>query len=635
VSGQDPIQPDIVRLRLRHIAIAWKSIAMRSRRFEKLPPRGNDRRRTPKLQLESLESRAMLAASPLTNVVCSPNVSFFAGSGFSVYSPNQIRHAYGFDQVGWNGAGQTIAIVDAYDDPTVLTDVQKFDRQWGLADPKLTVAKMTSGGRAPTYNSGWAMEIALDVEWAHAIAPGASILLVEATTASLGDLLSAVNYARTQIGVSVVSMSWGAGEFSSEGSLDSYFTTPAGHSGVTFVASSGDSGAPASWPAISSNVLAVGGTTLTLGAGSSYGGEKGWSGSGGGYSPYISEPSFQRGFQNTGHRSNPDVAYDADPYSGFYVCSNGGWYAVGGTSAGAPQWAALIAIANQGRAAAGKAPLNSALQAVYSLAAADFHDITMGSNGYSAGVGYDAVTGRGSPVANLVIRDLVAYGAATTAPSALVGGTSATQLTVGGAFNAVAGVGDGSLAISRMKDQPTIAGFGEQTASMLSDIETTANTIGARLPMMASIRMTWNSTALTSDQSTAPDRISTPDGATEQSNPLPEAAFEGSQSFAQDPLGLLDRVERLLDRYLESDATLPTASNAGFNRNGLDACLVDGQWIGRSDGLAGSDRAAVDRTQNRTIVPLAAMALGATIGGGSRTADRERNVRLPRLRGSS
>ncbi len=606
---------------------------MRSRRNEKRPPRAPDHRRTPKLQLESLETRAMLAASPLAaNVICSPNISFFAGSGFSVYSPTQIRHAYGFDQVAWNGAGQTIAIVDAYDDPTVQADLQKFDHQWGLTDPKLTVAKMTSGGRGPAYNSGWAMEIALDVEWAHAIAPGANILLVEAATASLGDLLSAVNYARNQIGVSVVSMSWGAGEFSGEGSFDSYFTTPTGHSGETFVASSGDSGAPASWPSISSNVLAVGGTTLTLGAGGSYGGEKGWSGSGGGYSPYESEPSFQRGFQSTGHRSNPDVSYDADPYSGFYVCDNGGWYAVGGTSAGAPQWSALIAIANQGRAAAGRAPLSSALQAVYSLAGADFHDVTTGSNGYKAGVGYDAVTGRGSPVANLVIRDLVAYGAATAASSTNVGGTTTSHVFVGGAISAVGGLGDDSPAMGGTTDLPTVARFGEQAASTLSDSLTNATVIGARLPMTESIRMAWNATALTDDQSTAPNRISTPDATAEEGTPIPQAAFEGSPSSVHDPLGLLDRVERLLDRYFESDATLMTGRNAEFNRTGLDACLGDSQWIARGDGPEESEPAPANRTECRTFVPLAAMAFGAAVIGRPRTPDQDRDVRIPRRR---
>ncbi len=390
---------------------------MRSfRRRENRSGTSRDRRKN-KLLVEALEPRAMLSASAgAADIVCHSNLSFFAGSAFNTYSPAQIRHAYGFDQVAWNGAGQTIAIVDAYDAPTVSTDLEKFDRQFGLTDPKLTVAKMTSGGRSPAANSGWAMEIALDVEWAHAIAPGANILLVEAVSASLNDLLSAVNYARNQSGVSVVSMSWGAGEFSSETSYDSFFTTPSGHGGVTFVASSGDDGAPASWPSISTNVLSVGGTTLSL-AGGGYGSEKGWSGSGGGYSNYIGEPSYQRSVQTTGHRSNPDVAYDADPYSGFYVCQNNSWYAVGGTSAGAPQWAALIAIANQGRAANGRAPLSTALQAVYSLAAGDFHDITTGSNGYKAGAGYDAVTGRGSPIANAVVRDLAAFGAATTTAS--------------------------------------------------------------------------------------------------------------------------------------------------------------------------------------------------------------------------
>jgi subtilase family serine protease len=384
-----------------------------SRRRANRPDCPRDHRKK-KLLLEPLEPRAMLSASTsAADIICHPNLSAFASSGFNVYTPAQIRHAYGFDQVAWNGAGQTIAIVDAYDDPTVAADLQKFDRQFGLVDPTLTVAKMTSGGRGPVANSGWAMEIALDVEWAHAIAPGANVLLVEAVSASLNDLLTAVNFARNQAGVSVVSMSWGAGEFSSEGLFDSYFTTPAGHGGVTFVASSGDNGAPASWPSISTNVLSVGGTNLSLGASGSYGGERGWSGSGGGYSSYIGEPSYQRGVQNAGRRSNPDVAYDADPYSGFYVRENNSWYAVGGTSAGAPQWAALIAIANQGRVASGRAPLSTALQAVYSLSAADFHDITSGYNGYYAGAGYDAVTGRGSPIAIAVIRDLVAYGAVT------------------------------------------------------------------------------------------------------------------------------------------------------------------------------------------------------------------------------
>ncbi len=392
-----------------------------SRTLGKVVPRSKATPRRAKLLLEMLEPRTMFSAqSPFDALVATPNINFLASTGYAVYSPAQIRHAYGFDKVNFTGAGQTIAIVDAYDDPTVVADLHKFDQQWGLADPKLTVAKMTSNGVGPKADSGWAMEIALDVEWAHAIAPGANILLVEAVNSSLSSLLGAVDYVRNQAGVSVVSMSWGAGEFSSEGYYDSYFTTPKGHAGVTFVASSGDSGAPSSWPSISGNVLAVGGTTLTLTSGN-YGSEAGWSGSGGGYSPYLSEPGYQRGFQNTGHRSNPDVGYDADPRSGFYVNQGGSWYAVGGTSAGAPQWAGLIAIANQGRAQAGLGTLGSSLlPAMYSLSNADFHDVTTGSNGYRAGVGYDAVTGRGSPIANLVVRDLVSYGAPTSTRGAEV-----------------------------------------------------------------------------------------------------------------------------------------------------------------------------------------------------------------------
>src|SRR5262249_44773229 len=122
----------------------------------------------------------------------------------------------------------------------------------------------------PNRNAGWAGEIALDVEWAHAIAPKATILLVEANSASDTDLLRAVDYARNYVDpvtgatVSQISLSWGAGEFFGEASLDSHFTTPAGHAGITVFASSGDSGAPIIWPAVSSHVVGVGGTTLTL-----------------------------------------------------------------------------------------------------------------------------------------------------------------------------------------------------------------------------------------------------------------------------------------------------------------------------------------------------------------------------------
>ncbi len=251
---------------------------------------------------------------------------------------------------------------------------------------------------------------------------------MEANSSGLSDLLNAVNYARNQPGVSVVSMSWGASEFSSETSFDSYFTTPAGHTGVTFVGSSGDNGSPSLWPALSSNVLAVGGTTLNVsGSAGTYVSESGWSGSGGGLSRYELEPSYQRGVQTKGMRSGPDVSYDANPSTGFPVYDSvttsgqSGWFEVGGTSAGAPQWSALIAIANQGRAANGLAALNGVNSQIYALPSSDFHDSTSGNNGgYAAGAGYDMVTGRGSPIAYLVIGGLM--GSSTTA--------SATPATV-------------------------------------------------------------------------------------------------------------------------------------------------------------------------------------------------------------
>src|SRR5437762_6501685 len=195
-------------------------------------------------------------------------------------TPSQVKKAYGFDLLSGDGSGQTIAIVDAYNDPNISSDLKNFSKQFSLANPNLSVVNQTGASTLPKSDGGWAQEISLDVEWAHAIAPKAKILLVEAKSASLTDLLSAVDYARHATGVSVVSMSWGTNEFMSEGNYNSYFTTPAGHQGVTFVASSGDQGSwlGASWPAVSSNVLSVGGTTLNISDSTgTYAGETGWS----------------------------------------------------------------------------------------------------------------------------------------------------------------------------------------------------------------------------------------------------------------------------------------------------------------------------------------------------------------------
>ena len=223
-------------------------------------------------------------------------------------------------------------------------------------------------------------------------------------------------------------MSWGSSEFYGENYYDSLFTTPAGHRGITFVASSGDSGAPGLWPAASPNVLAVGGTTLSVTGNGTYQGESGWSGSGGGYSSYESEPGFQRSAQTSGVRTIPDVAFDANPYTGFSVYDTlavggrSGWFQVGGTSTGSPQWSALVAIADQGFLTTNRGGLTSAQVSLYTLPASDFHDETSGSNGYAAKAGYDLVTGRGSPVANQIVHDLI-YG--VTAPQ-----THVSSLTV-------------------------------------------------------------------------------------------------------------------------------------------------------------------------------------------------------------
>jgi len=294
------------------------------------------------------------------------------------YLPSDIRTAYGIDHimfgsVAGDGTGQTIAIVDAYDDPSFIdstasgfanSDLAQFDLNAGIPDPPSFTKVNESGQRSPlpktdpsgagNPNGNWEIEEALDIEYAHGIAPGANIILVEATTDSDSDLYTAVATAAALPGVSAVSMSWGENEFSGETSRDSTFVTPSGHQGVTFLAASGDAGGFAvdasgnptktpgiDYPAASPNVIAVGGTSLQLNAqDSSYVSETAWSGSGGGTSLYEKAPAYQQGVQHTGFRTTPDVAFDADPNTGvaIYDSYNDTDKSGPGCRSGAPAW---------------------------------------------------------------------------------------------------------------------------------------------------------------------------------------------------------------------------------------------------------------------------------------------------------
>ena len=385
--------------------------------------------------MDDLEPRALLSMAPMLAHTTFEIRPLAGGGGPSGgYTPAQIQQAYGFNSITFNGVagtgnGETIAIVDAYNDPNIQSDLNTFDTQFGL--PATTVTRVSETGTPATASypasdltGGWELEESLDVEWAHAMAPGANIMLVEASSNSDSDMFAAVSYAASH--ANVVSMSWDGGEWSGETAYDNrYFD----HAGVAFVASSGDAGAPASYPAASPNVLSVGGTALTvggtaltLGAGNVWSSEVGWSGGGGGPSADEPQPSYQKGVvtQTSAARATPDVAYDASPSTGVSVydsvpyAGGSGWWKLGGTSAGAPQWSALLAIADQGRALSGQSALDcSSPQQVMSILyenPTDFHDITSGTStgtpNYSAGSGYDYVAGLGSPIANLIVGSL-------------------------------------------------------------------------------------------------------------------------------------------------------------------------------------------------------------------------------------
>ena len=382
-------------------------------------------------------------------------------NGFVCYSPSHLRDAYDFPngRGAATGAGQTIVVVTAYGSPTIESDLAQFDAENGLPDPpSFTIVPQ----QAPALGTGtndrqtWAIETSLDVEYAHSMAPDADIVLAVAVTDDTMDLRQVQLEVLPSYQGSIVSLSFGlderilfGGEPATPVALDALYLAHV-LGGGSIVASSGDLGASgflpfvggpaipsAAYPASSPFVLAVGGTEGSpypegLWNGGRYGGEQAWNeaipfgpgaGAGGGAPSVVyAAPSWQAGLTDSQMRAEPDVSYNAAFNGGFLVVLGGHHGVGGGTSAGAPQWAAIVALANELRGRQGKPPVGLPTPQLWLLAAdknayrQDFHDITGGSNalggpdsglpGFDARLGYDFATGLGTPDVARLVKDL-------------------------------------------------------------------------------------------------------------------------------------------------------------------------------------------------------------------------------------
>jgi subtilase family serine protease len=406
--------------------------------------------------------------------------------GVNCYDPYQIRHAYNIDTLidaGFDGSGKSIVIIDAFQSPNIVQQLNYYDNFYGL--PGLnglgnppnsslgTFTQIAPDGLTPFVPgdpnmTGWAAEISLDVLWAHAIAPGANIVLVLAKSNNDPDILSAQKYAVDHNLGEVISQSFGENESCMDPGIlreqHDVFEN-ATRKGITLFASSGDSGAAqlscdgsslvkaVSTPASDPLVTAVGGTELhaaeyclaALGcdpganpAPGTYDGEVVWNepdigATGGGFSVLFSEPPYQQGTIHGGkQRGVPDVAYNAGVSTGVLTYLNipgvpEGFYRFGGTSAGSPQWAAILAIGDE-KAGYSLGFINKVLyhigqaQKYYS---ASFHDVTKGNNsfagvvGFSAEPGWDPTTGLGSPKAAQIVERLIQFASPGDATAAL------------------------------------------------------------------------------------------------------------------------------------------------------------------------------------------------------------------------
>ncbi|MFC0547172.1 S53 family peptidase [Kutzneria chonburiensis] len=329
----------------------------------------------------------------------------------SGFGPADLRSAYNLTTSTTAGAGQTIAIVDAYDDPTAFADVNVYRAQYGIAalascTPSTIKGSTTacfaksnqSGGTSyPRTNGGWAQEISLDLDMASAICPKCNVLLVEASSASLTNLGAAVNTA-VRLGANAVSNSYGGSESSSETSSENTYYN---HPGVAITASSGDGGYGVEFPAASRYVTAVGGTSLSKAGNSRGWSETAWSGAGSGCSGYVQKPSWQTD-SGCSRRTVADVSAVADPNTGVAVYDSTsyqgrkGWMVFGGTSVASPIIGSIYALA-------GNASSLSYASSIYSHTSA-LYDVSGGSNGSCGGTylctavsGYDGPTGLGTP----------------------------------------------------------------------------------------------------------------------------------------------------------------------------------------------------------------------------------------------
>lgn len=351
----------------------------------------------------------------------------FSSAGTPPFIPSDLQTAYGINQiVGANGgAGITIAIVDAYHEPYADYNLSFFSSYFGL--PQCTIANgcfrqlnQACGTTSPSIlasTMGWDLEINLDLQWAHSMAPNAKIVLVEADDNYDNNLFAAIQCAASQ--ADIVSNSWGGTEDSSQTYWDANYLA---NLNVPILASSGDSGAPGIYPCTSPYVTCIGGTSLVLNSTSQRTSETGWSGSGGGCSTVEAGPYWQGGFGaicSPAARAVPDVAAIADPNTGVVVVMydpSTGYiygYQVGGTSLASPVMAGIYADVMTARVHFGKSKFGFMNTSLYKAGGAFtgngnypyfYSDVISGNNGYLAEPGYDLVTGlgvsRGADMAN-------------------------------------------------------------------------------------------------------------------------------------------------------------------------------------------------------------------------------------------